>query len=784
MNVLRNLLRLTSSGDVVTNQLVAVIGVAATVIGALLLSVFAFDDAQLQEMQGIIQEGQIVARKVRLSSELMEFARARTRMTRRLLDSQDIFEQDELNQRLDELAGQYAATFQRLQEMPLAPQERAKIEDLKKEVPIILPAQRQAVALVMTEGKRDQAEAVRLLNDVVLPGQDRMISHYQEMISLQQQSIEDASQRSEQRLNDTLRQRRVSTAILLLMLVVVTIFTIRRVRAIQGELTASHTDLERKVEERTADLVAARDAARRADQAKSTFLSTMSHEVRTPMNGVIGLTRLALDGTLPAHERDLIEKAHESATSLLGILNDILDFSKIEAGKLHVDAIPFDLAQTISRIEGLFAPLAAGKDVSLAIALAADVPTSLVGDPLRLWQVLNNLLSNALKFTQHGRIELAVRLLASDDAAGSVRLMFTVSDTGIGITPEQQARLFQPFEQADGSTTRRFGGTGLGLVISQRLVELMGGEIALDSTPGAGSVFSVTLPFARSCGPAAAHPPAATLPAFAMEGLRILLVEDNAINVTLACTLLQRRGVGVTVADNGQIALDRLDADPDGFDIVLMDLQMPVLDGLEATRKLRQDPRFDHLPVIAMTANAMAEDRQRCADVGMQDFLAKPIDIEQFFAVISRWQTHVPQAEPIVHRESATVSADAPAALHGNHSLDGTAKFPGYSAALSRLGGDNALYRIIMEGFTEEQQGVMERLRRALADSQREAARREAHTLKGLAGSLGATPLQEASSALENALRDEGSDPTDLAARLAALETELKSALDLLAGQA
>ena len=276
MNVLRTLLRLTPSGDVMTNQLVVVVGVAATVIGALLLSVFAFDDAQLQQMQGTIQEGQIVARKVRLSSELMEFARARTRMTRRLLDSQDIFEQDELNQRLDELAGQYAATFQRLQEMPLAPQERTKIEDLKKEVPIILPAQRQAVALVMTEGKRDQAEAVRLLNDVVLPGQDRMIAHYQEMISLQQQSIEDAGKRSEQRLDDTLRQRRVSSAVLLFMLAVVTILTIRRVRAIQAELTASHTDLERKVEERTADLVAARDAARRADQTKSTFL--FNHE--------------------------------------------------------------------------------------------------------------------------------------------------------------------------------------------------------------------------------------------------------------------------------------------------------------------------------------------------------------------------------------------------------------------------------------------------------------------------------------------------------------------------
>ncbi len=791
MNILRTLLRLAPSGDVVTNRLVTVVGVAATVIGAMLLSVFAFDDAQLQQMQGIIQEGQIVARKMRFSSELMEFARARTRLTRRLLDSEDIFEQDELNQRLDELAGQYAATFHLLQEMPLSPQELTKIEDLKKEVPIILPAQRQAVTLVMTEGQRDKAEAVRLLNDVVLPGQDRMIAHFQEMISLQQQSIEDAGKRSEQRLDDTLRQRRVSAVALLLVLAIVTVLTSRRMRAIQAELAASHADLEHKVAERTIDLVAARDAARRADEAKSTFLSTMSHEVRTPMNGVIGLTRLALEGPLPAHERELIEKAHDSAASLLIILNDILDLSKIEAGKLHIDTIPFDLPRTIARIEDFYAPLAAGKGIKLEISLDGNVPTGLVGDPLRLWQVLNNLLSNALKFTQHGAIGLAVSVLARDDTANTVRLVFAVRDTGIGVTPEQQTRLFQPFEQADGSTTRRFGGTGLGLVISQRLVELMGGGIALDSTPGTGSVFSVTLPFARSLGPVA-EPPATTLPIYAVEGLRILLVEDNAINVTVARTLLQRRGVGVTVAGNGQEALDFLDADPNAFDIVLMDLQMPVLDGLEATRRLRRDPRFDHLPVIAMTANAMAEDRQRCADVGMQDFLAKPIDVEQFFAVISHWRTHVPEVEaepttlpPPVRGEPSPVSADASAVLPGRPSLeDGTPQVPDYTAALNRLGGDIALYQLIVAGFTEEQQSVMEQLRQALTDSQRETARRAAHTLKGLAGSLGATPLQEASRALENALREEGSDPTELTARLAALEAELRSVLDLFAGQA
>ena len=420
----------------------------------------------------------------------------------------------------------------------------------------------------------------------------------------------------------------------------------------------------------------------------------------------------------------------------------------------------------------------------------ASRPTGLVGDPLRLWQVLNNLWAMRSSSRNTARSPGSQRL-ARDDTAGTVRLVFAVRDTGIGITPESSSTLFQPFEQADGSTTRRFGGTGLGLVISQRLVELMGGGIALDSTPGSGSVFSVTLPFARSLGPVA-DPPAATPPIYAVEGLRILLVEDNAINVTVARTLLQRRGVGVTVAGNGQEALDLLDADPNAFDIVLMDLQMPVLDGLEATRRLRRDLRFDHLPVIAMTANAMAEDRQRCADVGMQDFLAKPIDIEQFFAVISHWQAHMPEVEaeptrlpPPVRGEPSLVSADASAALPGRPSLeDGTPQVPGYTEALNRLGGDISLYQLIVAGFTEEQQSVMEHLRQALADSQLETARRAAHTLKGLAGSLGATPLQEASRALENALRDEGSDPTDLAAKLAALEAELRSVLDLFASQA
>ncbi|MBT9505018.1 MAG: ATP-binding protein [Burkholderiaceae bacterium] len=381
----------------------------------------------------------------------------------------------------------------------------------------------------------------------------------------------------------------------------------------------------------------AKQAAELANSAKSAFLANMSHEIRTPMNGIMGLTQLALAGPLSSEQRELIGKANDSAQSLLGIINDILDFSKIEAGKLELEVIAFDLQRSLDQLRNMFSQFASSKGIDFEISVDEAVPRGLVGDPLRLSQILNNLVGNAVKFTEKGLVTLHVSRITNDVDTASARVQIVVRDSGIGITEEQKLMLFQPFVQADGSTTRRFGGTGLGLTICRRLVNLMGGQLHFDSVAGQGTSFTVVLDFGLSDAALGERRTQTRAPVTSLAGVRALLVEDNLVNVMVATMLLESKGVNVTVAENGQIAMDKLQGAPDAFDVVLMDVQMPVMDGREATELIRRDPRFAKLPVIAMTADAMSEDRQRCLDVGMNDYLSKPIDSEKLFAMLAHW---------------------------------------------------------------------------------------------------------------------------------------------------
>jgi PAS domain S-box-containing protein len=413
-------------------------------------------------------------------------------------------------------------------------------------------------------------------------------------------------------------------------------------RQLNAELDQHRYRMEEIVMSRTRALEKASELAEAANKAKSAFIANMSHEIRTPMNGVLGMTYLALNATNDPKMRAYLEKIQTSGQHLLYIVDDILDFSKIEAGKLTLESVDFSLDGLLSELKTLLSGKVAGRDLVLRFDVDAVVPKQVRGDPHRLKQILLNYTNNAIKFTERGEINLFVRLL--NDTANGWLLRFEVEDTGIGMSKAQQEKLFKSFEQVDSTMTRKYGGTGLGLAICKELAGLMGGEVGALSTPDFGSTFWFTAHLeyptesrATDMQLADRQQAAARLTRLNRERvpLRILVVEDNEFNLQIAKELLEEVGCCVLCAENGQVAIDLLKHEE--LDCVLMDVQMPVMGGFEASRILRSDPRFSTLPIIAITANAMHEDRLKCLSSGMSDFIAKPFTPESLYATIVRW---------------------------------------------------------------------------------------------------------------------------------------------------
>jgi len=527
-------------------------------------------------------------------------------------------------------------------------------------------------------------------------------------------------------------------------------------KQLSEQLETYRTHLEDLVVQRTAELSDALDAARRADRAKDEFLANITHELRTPLAAVIGFSSLARPFCTDARQCEYLDKVNSAGKTLADIIDDLLDLSKIVAGRLEFDIKPFSLRQLVTRSNSLISFKVEEKGLQLVERVDTEIPDILLGDSLRIEQILLNLLSNAVKFTAAGRVELRFLLHARE--AERVCLSIEVEDTGIGLREEEIALLFKPFSQADASVTRRFGGTGLGLAICKRLAEIMDGDISVTSLAGRGTTFQVRLWLglakAGELPPMAEEAPETTSAQVRYEGARVLVVDDQAFNRDVVAGLLAVVGIVPELASNGQEAIDILCGAADAFDLVLMDIQMPLMDGLTATRVIRSLEGFARLPIVAMTAHTMVHEREKAVDAGLNDHVGKPFDEGSFYRLLSKWIPQDKQQRLIAATHRATTVSGLPP-LRGVDTR----------AGLALLLGDTTRYRKALSDFAAEAPITLKQIRHAVDAGELAPASMTAHILKGRTGLLGMQELHAAAAALEQALEqalDSAQPPAEL----------------------
>jgi two-component system, sensor histidine kinase and response regulator len=542
----------------------------------------------------------------------------------------------------------------------------------------------------------------------------------------------------------------------------IVIFTedITELRQASKEILKLNADLEQRVAERTAELMEARAKAEAANAAKSAFLANMSHEIRTPLNAILGSTRLLLLDATKTKDADRLTNINHAGQHLLSIINDILDLSKIEAGRLQLEERDFDVGLILAEVASMIAGAAKIKNIQVVID-TDGMPLRVFGDDTRVRQALLNYANNAVKFTDCGHVVLRVLLL--EEAGEDILARFEVQDTGMGVAPEILLDLFRPFEQGDLSPTRRYGGTGLGLAITRRLANLMGGEAGADSKLGSGSTFWFTarLKKGKPEAASAARDQLRSAPTGALRrGAMILLVEDNAINRQVAIEMLRALDLRVEAVEDGVQAIER--AQEADYDLILMDLQMPNLGGVEAARRLRDLPDWKDKPIVAMTANIFEGDRRACAEAGMNDFIAKPVDPDEFYRVLSRWLPAGEAAAPVVGEKGTLQETSL------------RAPWLNADAALRRVNGNSSLYLRLLRQFVKERRGEAERMASALNGGDMVIVARLAHELKGVAGSLGAEKVAGVAAQIEAAVSDRSGDG-DIELSIARLGQELQS---------